>query len=567
MKQKLKYFTQSFFLLSIFSSFIYSQTNLNKAVVEYSFRNNSKLAENVSLKMFYDDGFVSYKMEGRISKEKESQFLDLENKQTLQLLKIGDNEKYIFRKSFSEYEEGTITNETENILGYNCKKAIFKIKSNTIEVWYTDELKIKGTPTISIAPGLGLVLKVIRNNDYETFASKIDFRELSTDEKKYNLENAREVDNKTYLRKLIDSRFKTIPIFEHQKINFGDTIVNPKLDQANLTYRFSKGTVLLKKLLLPKLNNGDIVFAEVSQWSNGDAYDRVGSLFIIPNETDTTFLDALKFGINRIPIYKDINGNEFQGVISTKNYEPPLELMRFFTPFGVRKFNDYTQIEGYNWADSIIYRREITDLLPNEGKEIWVGIFIGNYDKGGHVASVNFKIYPSFVPSEKTENVWIKSIFNTVNIMEMSDQNYGTMFHNDSLKVSVNIPVGLENMKLKFTSTGHGGWENGDEFNKKLNEIFIDDKLIYSFIPWRDDCGTFRLSNPSSGNFENGLSSSDLSRSNWCPGTVTVPVEIDLSNLSAGKHTFKIAIPIGEKEGGSFSSWNVSGVLIGKYKN
>jgi hypothetical protein len=32
-------------------------------------------------------------------------------------------------------------------------------------------------------------------------------------------------------------------------------------------------------------------------------------------------------------------------------------------------------------------------------------------------------------------------------------------------------------------------------------------------------------------------------------------------------HTFKIAIPIGEKEGGSFSSWNISGTLIGKFKD
>ena len=314
------------------------------------------------------------------------------------------------------------------------------------------------------------------------------------------------------------------------------------------------------------INEGEVVFAEVSQWSNGDAYDRVGSLFIIPVKDDTTFLDALKFGIDKLPVYKDKNGNEFQGVCATKNYEPPLELMRFFTPFGVRKFNDYTQIQGFEWADSVIYRRDVTDIIPNDGKEIWVGIFIGNYDKGGHIASVNLKIYPSFEPSDKLDKVWIKPIFNSVNIMEMSNQNYGTMFHNDSLRVTVNIPDGLKELKLKYTSTGHGGWENGDEFNRKKNEIFIDDKLVYSFIPWRDDCGTYRLSNPSSGNFKNGLSSSDLSRSNWCPGTVTVPEEIELNNLSPGYHTIKIAIPIGEKEGGSFSAWNVSGILIGKFK-
>ena len=152
-----------------------------------------------------------------------------------------------------------------------------------------------------------------------------------------------------------------------------------------------------------------------------------------------------------------------------------------------------------------------------------------------------------------------------MNIMEMSQQNYGTMFHDDSLKVEFEIPEGLKSLYLRYTSTGHGGWGGGDEFNQKLNEIFLDDSLVYSFIPWRDDCATYRLLNPASGNFRNGLTSSDLSRSNWCPGTVTVPEIIPLKNIKPGKHIIKVAIPIGEKEGGSFSAWNVSATLIGKF--
>jgi len=71
--------------------------------------------------------------------------------------------------------------------------------------------------------------------------------------------------------------------------------------------------------------------------------------------------------------------------------------------------------------------------------------------------------------------------------------------------------------------------------------------------------------NPSSGNFGDGLSSSDLSRSNWCPGTTTNPVYIPIKNITPGKHTFKIAIPLGKTEGTSFSAWNISGVLIGEF--
>jgi hypothetical protein len=87
--------------------------------------------------------------------------------------------------------------------------------------------------------------------------------------------------------------------------------------------------------------------------------------------------------------------------------------------------------------------------------------------------------------------------------------------------------------------------------------------LVYDFIPWRTDCGSYRSFNPSSGNFENGLSSSDLSRANWCPGTITNPIYIDLGDLKKGEHKITIKIPQGPKQGESFSFWNVSGVLLG----
>ncbi|WP_317196414.1 peptide-N-glycosidase F-related protein [Chryseobacterium sp. RR2-3-20] len=112
-------------------------------------------------------------------------------------------------------------------------------------------------------------------------------------------------------------------------------------------------------------------------------------------------------------------------------------------------------------------------------------------------------------------------------------------------------------------TTGHGGWENGDEFIPKINSIYLDGKLSFSFTPWRTDCGSYRLYNPASGNFPDGLSSSDLSRSNWCPGTITNPEFISLGNLKAGKHTIQVKIPQGKPEGTSFSAWNVSGVLLG----
>jgi hypothetical protein len=151
--------------------------------------------------------------------------------------------------------------------------------------------------------------------------------------------------------------------------------------------------------------------------------------------------------------------------------------------------------------------------------------------------------------------------------MEMAGQEYATMFDVDKgLTVTFTLDKPLKNAKLRYITTGHGGWENGDEFVPKKNTILLNNKEVFSFIPWRYDCGSYRLYNPASGKFNNGLSSSDYSRSNWCPGTVTNPILIDVGDLAAGSHTIQVKIPRGKPEGGSFSAWNVSGVLLGSEK-
>uniref|UniRef100_UPI00263145A6 peptide-N-glycosidase F-related protein n=1 Tax=Chitinophaga sp. TaxID=1869181 RepID=UPI00263145A6 len=248
------------------------------------------------------------------------------------------------------------------------------------------------------------------------------------------------------------------------------------------------------------------------------------------------------------------------------SYLPPLELMRFFTPFGVRHFNAQAKIKGYNWADSAVYKQDISDLAPRLQGDVYIGIYIGNYDKGGHKASLNFKYYPGYDGGEgrPEPKKWVQPVFNSTNVMEMAGQEYASLFDKDSLTVTVNVPAGVKNLKLRYITTGHGGWGGGDEFNPKLNEIFVDGQRVYHFFPWREDCATYRLLNPASGNFGNGLSSSDLSRSNWCPGTLTLPVDVPMPQLTPGKHTIQVAIPQGKPEGGSFSFWNVSGILIGE---
>jgi GLPGLI family protein len=63
--------------------------------------------------------------------------------------------------------------ETKTILGYKCKKAKTIINSNTIELWYTNELQVKGAPT-TLGQNIGLVLEMVRNGNFVISATKIE---------------------------------------------------------------------------------------------------------------------------------------------------------------------------------------------------------------------------------------------------------------------------------------------------------------------------------------------------------------------------------------------------------
>ena len=467
----------------------------------------------------------------------------------------------------SEYQNNEILqkqkfelkSDTKKILGYTCKKAVTFINSNTMEIWYTTDLKVKGSPSI-LGQDLGLVLEIVRNGNSSTKAMEISKLKKFDVDKLFAKKTMTSTDELSYKDLLWKSRFTTIPIFDNDTINFTN---EPKSDDQIL--RFAKGTVILKKIKIPEIAANSNIFLELTEQSAGDAYDRTGTVFIIPQNKEKSFFDALKSSAKNVPTFENGNGKTYQGVVATDVYEPALELMRFFTPFGIQQFNNL-KLKDKNWHDKVHYRQDISDLNQTlSDKEYWIGVFIGNYDKNGHKVSLEMTIHKDGLDVFKNDTAI--PLFNTLNIMEMDGQNYATMFDSpQGLTVNFTLAKDLKNAKLRYITTGHGGWENGDEFVPKENKIVLNGKVADSFIPWRTDCGSYRLYNPASGNFANGLTSSDYSRSNWCPGTTTNPNYISLGDLKAGKHQLQVIIPQGATEGNSFSSWNVSGVLLGNEK-
>lgn len=500
-------------------------------------------------------------------------YVDYDSMVFFSQLTYPDAESYYAKSAIGSKHITYTTEGSETVLGFECTKFSTSINSNRIEIWMTNALGCNATPMPQFANLDGVMVKYVRNG-----SSVMEIKKVDTSAKAKRIhpsmviipknlgteKTLRELDNIRRNKMII-----TYKVFDNDRIHWGaDTKWNTDMPLDSVIH-FAGGTLILKQINIDKLPQHYQVFAELHTHSEGDAYDRTGSIFVIPTDFEWSFYDALTKGISVVPGFKSKTGEEYRGMTIDNNYLPAMELVRFFTPFGVKHFNDRVQIDGLEWATEAYYKQEITDIFPSMSGPVLIGAFIGNYDGGGHKVSLDIKAYPGSyewdIENQDTKE-WILPIFNTCNVMEMAGQNYPRFFDTDSLTVTVVIPEGVEDLKLRYISTGHGGWGGGDEFNPKENKIIIDGETVFTHTPWRSDCGTFRNLNPVSGNFWNGISSSDYSRSGWCPGTATQPVYFDLSYLPAGTHTLTVAIPQGKAEGGSFSAWSVSGVLIGKIK-
>ena len=450
----------------------------------------------------------------------------------------------------------------ETLLGYDCTKYKTSINSNTIEVWMTESLGFEATPMPGLGRLKGVMVRCLRNGSYSTDLKTVEKQKYALldliPQYKGEHKTSREL---SQLRK--DKLVMRIPVFEDEQINFADYEPFTSENPFDTTIHFSHGTLIVKRLKLPEFPEHYQIFAEIHQHSNGDAYDRSASVFVIPTEKAKSFKDGLTKGLETLPVFIGRDGKEYQGIKTEKDYLPPVELVRFFTSFGAGYFNDKVQIDGLEWTDENYYKMEVSELRDRLHGDVIIGVFIGNYDKGGHKISLDLLAYPGdYKWSEKPLKQHSLPLFNTCNVMEMSGQNYGRLFATDTLEVEFELPDSTKNVRLRYISTGHGGWDNGDEFNPKENAIYIDGVKMFTHTPWRCDCATFRDQNPVSGNFWNGVSSSDYSRSGWCPGTATNPIYFDLSSLKPGKHTLRVAIPQGKDEGESFSHWMISGVLL-----
>lgn len=368
----------------------------------------------------------------------------------------------------------------------------------------------------------------------------------------------------------------SVAVFKDQPVNFGG-----ETGDTTRVKRLQNGRVIYRKIKVPVYKEGTDVSVEVKLRSNGDKWDKSGSCFVV---TDPGRIDVIDVSLGKEKFPENsIVRKGFGGVLKTDDYVPALELMRFMSPFGVGHYSDekkYPKIE-YNrpvyipkWENEVVWEKDISELASVVTGEFYIGIWIDTWTPEGY--SVDVSLQYSGRPRPKVK---VMPLLNTVYYVE--GQKIPDFFATTTLDLEFTTKKELRNVKLYYTTTGHGGHSGGDEFIKLKNEVFFDSKLVLSKIPWRDDCASFRRFNPSSGvwtkkdsayaynekferefkEIEERLASSDLSRSNWCPGSNVMPYIIPVGELKKGLHGLEVKIPATANKKDQYNHWLVSAYL------
>lgn len=379
----------------------------------------------------------------------------------------------------------------------------------------------------------------------------------------------------------------TIKVFDKINVHYDPTKLGGfNAADADGIIRLVNGRIILKKIQVPHYERNVKVYIKTTIASNGDRWDKTGSCFVLPRKSAINLMTIAE-GKNKFPAVDSLKLEKLVGVVAGKDYLPTVELMRFMTPFGVGFYSSNNDtltskrrpVYIPKWEKCVQWQQDITDLYPLLEDETYVGVFIDTWTEQGYLASMELQFKESTISCDRMQRRQVMPLLNTVYYI---GQEYPDIFARKPITTDFVLPKGARNVRLKYIVTGHGGHDGGDEFVQKENILSVDGKEVKRFIPWRDDCASFRRFNPATGVWlekrvasyigENGytekeveepVASSDFSRSNWCPGTDVVPEEVELDDLKAGHHTFTVDIPKAQPiNGNEMNHWLVSAYLV-----
>lgn len=164
----------------------------------------------------------------------------------------------------------------------------------------------------------------------------------------------------------------------------------------------------------------------------------------------------------------------------------------------------------------------------------------------GRVDFITNNSNPSYNPSIALIPLSFKANFN--NYQAGASDAVGTTVKTINFTTSQTI----YDAKFYLITSNHGAGNNGEEYVRRVHNVSFDGNQILTYTPGGKSCEPYRQYN-TQGNGIYGSTPQSASWwtgwNNWCPGDTIAIRKISLGTLTAGNHSFQIAVPAAQFSG------------------
>ena len=296
---------------------------------------------------------------------------------------------------------------------------------------------------------------------------------------------------------------------------------------------------------------GDSLTLEVTIHALCDNYDRIGSvdLVLMPKDS-TTYSDCR---------HAKPNGGYYLGRLGDTDPDiQRIEIGRYITPF----MNKNAQL------DSVPYRWNVSFLSPmlhdhalRDTVNFWLelhlegvpyaanqqisgcagrnDVFEGTLDIVSHDLASTAQYDGSTLCQPLVYERYLNSY------KDSHTDEVGTL----AAHYQLHVDEPMTDAMFLMVNSNHGANSGGEEYNRRLHYVWVNDWMAMVYRPGRNSCEPFRQYNTQANGIYGSSVMSDeswQSFSNWCPGDVIDNRIIHLGAIPAGDYDFRLLVPDAE---------------------
>ena len=283
-----------------------------------------------------------------------------------------------------------------------------------------------------------------------------------------------------------------------------------------------------------------------------DNYDRIANVSLTLQPKGTTY-------------YNDVDAGYLGRLGSTDPDISRIEIGRFITPF----------MDKNKTPDKVPYTWDVSWLAPMfhdqallDTTDIWIELtvegvpYAANTQVSGcggrndvFMASatlVSNRRTPQTEEAAQQEHCIVQPFvyqryLNSYNAIHTDEQGTTTAHY------TMHVDEPLTDAMFLFVNSNHGANSGGEEYERRIHYVFVNEWMAMVYRPGRQSCEPFRQYNTQSNGIYGGRAKTDeewQSFSNWCPGDRIDNRIIHLGALEPGDYDFRMLVPDAVFNGG-----------------